>query len=145
MAEAQLKFRDAQLHEALLETRGNLSAAARYLAEKWDTPCTREYVRKRVKATPELLALVERMREEHIDQAEDNIFNAVHNGDYNASVLVVRTLGKERGWVPKEERQTDIDASSLVDAIQKGRDRAREAPPSDTPSTALEDQTTNGE
>lgn len=143
--EPDYKFKDSQIKEALLETRGNLTEAAKFVTQKWNDTCSRAYLKRRIESTPALLGLLEEIREEFVDKAEDNIFLAVESGDYQASVLVVRTLGKERGWVPKEEVDGKLDATAVVEAIQKGRERARSGTP-DAPSDTgvAEDQPSNG-
>lgn len=143
--EPHYKFKDSQIREALLETRGNLTEAAKFITSKWNDTCSRTYLKRRVEASPALLGLLEEIREEIVDRAEDNIFLSVESGDYQASVLVVRTLGKERGWVPKEEVDGKLDATAVVEAIQKGRERVRSGA-TDTPTATdvAEDQPSDG-
>jgi hypothetical protein len=117
------KFDDDQMIEALQATRCNLAQAAVFLAKKWGRPCHRRYVVQTVKRRRRLAEFVREYREMVADQAEAIIFQAVDNGDYQASVLVVRTLGKERGWVPKAEKDLKLPAESLVEAIARGRAR----------------------
>jgi hypothetical protein len=117
------KFDDDQIIEALQATRCNLAQASAFLAKKWGRPCHRKYVVQTVKRRRCLVEFVREYRETVADQAEAIIFQAVENGDYQASVLVVRTLGKDRGWVPKAEKELKLPAESLVEAIARGRAR----------------------
>jgi hypothetical protein len=117
------KFDDDQIIEALQATRCNLAEATRFLVRKWNVPCSRHHVAVVVKRRRRLTEWVREYREIVADRAEANIFRAVENGDYQASVLVVRTLGKDRGWVPRSEKDTKLPAASLVEAIARGRDR----------------------
>jgi hypothetical protein len=117
------KFDDDQIIEALEATRCNLAQASVFLAKKWGRPCHRNYVACTVKKRRRLVEFVREYREMVADQAEAIIFQAVDNGDYQASVLVVRTLGKDRGWAPKTEKDLKLPAESLVEAIARGRAR----------------------
>jgi hypothetical protein len=117
------KFDDDQIIEALQATRCNLAEATRFLIKKWNVPCSRHHVAAVVKRRRYLVEFVREYREMVADQAEAIIFQAVENGDYQASVLVVRTLGKDRGWVPKAEKDLKLPAESLVEAIARGRAR----------------------
>ena len=118
------KFDDDQIIEALEATRCNLAQASIFLAKKWGRSCHRKYVASTVKKRRRLVEFVREFREIVADQAEANIFQAVENGDYQASVLVVRTLGKDRGWVPKAEKDLMLPAENRLEAIARGRARA---------------------
>jgi hypothetical protein len=121
------KFSDTQIADALRDTRGNLSDAARLLTERCGIPCSRAYLKRATTSRPMLVELVADMTQAIVDKAEDNIFNLVEHGDDKASYFILRTLGKDRGYVPKEEVEGKLDASALIEAIQAGRTRARSA------------------
>lgn len=87
----------SEIYLALVETKGNLAKAAR------DLHSTRKYVMGMAADTPEIVALLEDLREGVVDQAEDNIFADVEKGDQSASRFVASTLGKKRGWSPGVE------------------------------------------
>lgn len=89
------------------EHRGNISAIARSEGEKRST--VKEYIDK----TPELVQALSDWRQGIIDKSEDNIFLAVEKGDLASSKMVAATLGKDRGWVPREE-QTGKDGKDLI-------------------------------
>jgi hypothetical protein len=130
--EPDYKFNSDQIKDAILEADGNLADAARLLVAKWGVSCTRQYVKDAVDKRPELLGWYADFRQEVVDKAEGNIFRCVREGDYQASVLVVRTLGKERGWVPKEEVEAKVDGEVLLTKMSEGRKRARAALGEDT-------------
>ena len=119
------KFDDDQIIEALEATRCNLAEATRFLIKKWDVPCSRNYVVRTVKKRRRLTEWVKEFRAIAIDEAEAVIFQAVENGDYQASVLVVGTLGKDRGWVPRAEKDLKLSPKDQLEAIARGRDRAK--------------------
>jgi hypothetical protein len=104
------KFSDTQIADALRVTRGNLSDAARLLTERCGISCSRAYLKRATTSRPMLVELVADMTQAIVDKAEDNIFNLVEHGDDKASYFILRTLGKDRGYVPKEE----VEASSTL-------------------------------
>lgn len=84
----------AEIYEALIASNGNISGATRELGS------SRLYVMNTINSTPELVALLDELREGSIDKAEQNIFADVEKGDQSASRFVVSTIGKKRGWNP---------------------------------------------
>lgn len=73
-------------------THGNYMVCARRLG------VSRTAIRKRVKKSPEISALVEDFREGQLDKAEAALFRAVERGNIRAICFVLRTLGKDRGY-----------------------------------------------
>lgn len=86
-----------------VEQRGNLTAMARELGRS--RPKLVAYVNK----TPEVLALLEDIREQVVDQAEQNIYAAVDAGDLAASKFVLQTLGRDRGYVERKQVEGSLD------------------------------------
>jgi hypothetical protein len=119
------KFDDDQIIEALQASGCNFAEATRFLIKKWNVPCSRNYVAAVVKKRRPLTEWVHEYRASAIDQAEANLFRQVENGDIKASVLVARTLGKDRGWVPRSEKGEKLSSADQVAAIAKGRARAK--------------------
>ncbi len=83
---------DAQIYEALIATEGNKSKAAR------DLGMSRKRLVERAERIPALVALMEDLREDILDTAEDNVFADVRKNDPTANRFVLSTLGKTRGW-----------------------------------------------
>jgi hypothetical protein len=96
-----------EVRDLLIAENGNVSAVARALYR------SRSVVKNWIDTKPELVATLMDMREEVVDQAERNIFAAVSLGDQGASKFVAMTLGKDRGWVPREEK-TGKDGADLI-------------------------------
>lgn len=88
---------DRTVEAALLKCRGNYAAAAKALG------VTRQAVSKYVKERPELLEAVNDQREARIDRAESALDKAIDRGAPWAISLTLRTQGKERGWVERQE------------------------------------------
>jgi hypothetical protein len=122
--EPHRKFQNAEIIEALTETRGNLTEAAKFLVRKTGLTCTRAHLKMRTESDPELLGYMDDLRQELLDRAEDNIFMGVFSGDKKDSMFILRTLGKERGYVPKEEVDASLSPETIVAAIKRGRERA---------------------
>lgn len=99
---------DDAIYVALQNHKGNISAVAR------DLDRSPAVIRKRVKEHKELNALHDELRQAVIDKAEDNIFEAVEKGDLVQSALIVRTLGKDRGWSPRTEHTGENGAPMVV-------------------------------
>jgi len=89
------------------EFRGNVSAIAR------DFGVWRSNLVQYISTKPELQAALDDIRQTVVDKAESNIFAAVEQGDLGSSKMVVSMLGKDRGWVTREE-QTGKDGAPLV-------------------------------
>lgn len=82
----------AEIIEALEEAEGNVAAAARKLEVK------RAYLKARIDKEPQLILMLDDMREEIKDDAQSNMFKAVKAGDRGASQFVLSTLGRDRGF-----------------------------------------------
>ena len=104
-------FRDPAKVERYLrlieECRGNVSAIAR------EEGVARTIAKGYIDKTPELVSALYDWRQSIVDTAEDNIFKAAEKGDLASSKMIVATLGKDRGWVPREEK-TGADGTPLV-------------------------------
>lgn len=89
------------------EHRGNVSAIAR------DECISRSVCKQYIDKVPELAAALDDIRQTVVDAAEKNIFAATESGDLPCSKMVVAMLGKDRGWVPREEK-TGADGAPLI-------------------------------
>lgn len=126
VTEPDYKFATSLIIEALTEARGNLTEAAKFIARRTGETCSRQYVKDACDKRPALLAFVDDLRQEVVDKAESNIFGAVFEGDVRMSVLVAERLGKDRGWVKKEEIEVS-DPNQSVERLHAARERARAA------------------
>lgn len=102
-------YTDQELIELLEANRGNKAACARALNIR------RGSFDDLVNTRPDVLAAYQDLREELVDRAETNIFNAVEAGDKGLSQYVVATLGKNRGWAGRQEL-TGKDGEELAPA-----------------------------
>lgn len=65
--------------------------------------CAPNTVRSYIKRYPTLAAVVNEQREGMVDRAEVSLRKAVLNGEQWAVALVLKTLGKSRGYVERQE------------------------------------------
>ena len=101
------KYTTAQIIEALREKHGNLSAASRYLG------CSRDTVSRYINTYPTVKAVADEERETLIDFAENQLFQQVKDGNITAIIFTLKTIGKSRGYVERQE-VTGADGGAVV-------------------------------
>ena len=100
------KYTTAKMIEALRETHGNLSAAARFLN------CSRNTIARYIELYPTVKAVADEERETLIDFAENQLFQQVKDGNITAIIFTLKTIGKHRGYVERQE-VTGADGGKL--------------------------------
>lgn len=105
----------AEIAASLEKNRGNLSKCSRDLSVR------RKNLVERIGKHPDLQAVLDEIRDERIDKAEDNIYDDLDKGDPAASRFVLATLGKDRGWVTRNE-STGKGGGDLSVTIKKFSD-----------------------
>jgi DNA-binding protein Fis len=95
-----IKVTDDEIAEQLERSLGNITHAARALGVHGAT------IRGRLKKVPRLAAIAAEVRERTVDTAELQLTQAVNKGEKWAIELVLRTLGKNRGYVERVENET---------------------------------------
>jgi hypothetical protein len=98
-----------QLILALTASQGKIASAARRLG------CDRAVVYKYLKKFPQIEEAVTEAREFQIDTTELKLFEAIEKGEPWAITLYLKTQGRSRGYIEKQEM--DINAS--VDQTMK--------------------------
>ena len=83
--------------EALREKHGNLSAAARFLG------CSRNTISRYIDTYSTVQAVADEERETLIDFAENQLFKQVQDGNITAIIFTLKTIGKHRGYVERQE------------------------------------------
>lgn len=58
----------------------------------------RANLKARIDKEPDLVSLLDDLRQSVLDTAEQNVFTAVEASDQAASQFVLRTIGKDRGY-----------------------------------------------
>jgi hypothetical protein len=99
----QSQYSDRQIADAIRKCRGNLSATARTLGLR------RRKLKERVDRVPALVSVWREELEALLDRAEENIYASVYEGDHRASIFVLRTLGRDRGYCESTELRGDTE------------------------------------
>jgi alanine-alpha-ketoisovalerate/valine-pyruvate aminotransferase len=91
------KFTNAQIIEAVKSMNGMVYLAARQLG------CTPQAIYKRMEKSATIREAVDDSRGEMVDISEQKLRAAVMNGEPWAVALVLKTLGKSRGYVERQQ------------------------------------------
>lgn len=86
-----------QIEFAIRQTAGNIAQAARALG------VSRSTVNRRVSQSEALKEVVDEVREELVDIAESALRREVVNGNITAIIFTLKTQGKNRGYVERQE------------------------------------------
>jgi len=101
------KYTSDKMIKAIREKHGNLSAAARYLG------CSRNTIARYIENYPTVKAVYDEERETLIDFAENQLFQQVKDGNITAIIFTLKTIGKHRGYVERQE-VTGADGGAIV-------------------------------
>lgn len=88
---------DAQIREALTATNGMVSLAAARLGI---APRT---LYARLERVPSLREALSDERERMLDIAENKLFEQIQAGNYRAIAFYLRTIGRSRGYIERQE------------------------------------------
>lgn len=110
-----VKFTNAQIIEGLKSVNGMVYLAARKIG------CNPQTIYNRMKKNTAIREACDNARGELIDISEQKLRAAVMNGEPWAVAMVLKTLGKHRGYVERQE-VTGAD-SSPIELIVKYADR----------------------
>lgn len=103
----QLPLSDALVEQGIMACKGNLQKVAEAVGQPRQR--IHEYIYKQDEegnyARPELVSLLATQREVRIDNAEHQLDQATDRGEPWAIALTLRTLGKGRGYVEKQEME----------------------------------------
>jgi len=86
-----------QVIKAIMDNHGLLAAAAR------DLGVTRKTVYNYVKRYPTIAQAVQDARDTTLDMAEGQLMKAVRNGNVTAIMFLLKTVGRNRGYVERQE------------------------------------------
>jgi hypothetical protein len=91
------RYSAQQVAEALTETKGMMFIAAQRLG------CSQETVRKYCLKYPVVQAAKDAQRGMMIDTAELKLWQSIQNGEAWGITLCLKTIGKDRGYVERQE------------------------------------------
>lgn len=112
------RYSDGQLEAAIIKGGGFVSFAARSLG------MSRQHLYKRIEQSDRLKEVLEEVREEAIDTAELALRNQVIGGNIAAIIFTLKTLGKHRGFVERQEVQSvgePVPVRIVEDIVETGR------------------------
>jgi hypothetical protein len=109
------RYTDKQIENALVKSSGLVYLAAKFLK------CTPLTIYTRMKKNKVLKAICNDCRGEIVDLAEQKLKKAVKRGDAWAITMVLRTLGRRRGYVSRQEiaRAGDSEVPSTFEEWRK--------------------------
>ena len=100
-------MRKKDLVEAIQKYNGNISAVARAFK------VNRSTIYSDIEKRPELKELIQDERETMLDDAESELNKQVKRGNTTALLFFLKTQGKRRGYVERQE-VTGADGQSIV-------------------------------
>ena len=106
---------DEKLKQALQESNGNISHAARSLG------ISRNAIHQHVNANPELKQILDDSRQTMLDEAENALLSAVREKRGWAVCFTLKTIGQERGYIER----ADQSHSGTVEVIIRREDRSK--------------------
>ena len=101
------RITNADVEQHIEPTKGNVAAIARALGTSRGT------VWNRIQASPALQTLLSDARETMLDNAESALYRAVLGGEAWAVCFFLKTQGKRRGYVERQE-VTGADGGAIV-------------------------------
>lgn len=105
----------ADIEPLVAEYNGNIAAIARRLG------VSRGTIHNRMKDSPKLGVAIEDARESMIDNVESALYREVLAGNVTAMIFWLKTQGKRRGWVERQEL-TGADGKDVVIRVVYGYD-----------------------
>ncbi len=113
--------------EALRESSGLVTLAARRLG------CSHTTIQRALKDSKKVRDARHEAREAFLDSAEESLMKKVEDGDLTAIIFTLKTLGKGRGYVERQE--IDMQDHTLTVKLPeelKGGDTEQQSPQGDT-------------
>ena len=106
---------DEKLKQALQESNGNISHAARTMG------ISRNAIHQHVNANPELKQILDDSRQTMLDEAENALLSAVREKQGWAVCFTLKTIGQERGYIER----ADQSHSGSVEVVIRREDRRK--------------------
>lgn len=97
------KYTVEQMKQAILHGEGFISRSIDFLSAGDDMRCSPNTFKRYLKEYPELADLKAYYREKLVDLAEIGLMGRILAGDTVAMIWVTKTLGKDRGYVERQE------------------------------------------
>lgn len=114
-----LQIKTERIKEALEKTHGAIWLAAEKI------PCHARTIQRRAEKVQEVREIIDKWRNRRIDMAEVMLDKAVANGEPWAIQFTLKTQGKDRGWVDRQELTgadgKDLSANLVIYIPDNGR------------------------
>ncbi len=107
------KLKRQAIVEALQKMQGNVSAAARQLG------VSREYLSRTIAKNEALKEIVEDARQSMVDNAESALNRAVINGEAWAVCFTLKTQGRKRGYVERQELEHTGAGGGAIEIVAR--------------------------
>ncbi len=111
------KFTPEQVITAIEKAHGKVLFASKLLK------CSRQTIMNYVENYPGVKAALVEARENMLDTAEDKLFKAISKGNMTAILFYLKTQGKQRGYIERQE-MTGLDGEPLKVVITYAGDNA---------------------
>lgn len=95
--------------EVIHESKGLIAVAARSLG------ISRRQLYHERDRHPEIAEAIEEAREIIVDKAENSLYKQIEEGNTIATIFLLKTLGKSRGYI--ESRDTNVTGDVVVDLV----------------------------
>ncbi len=109
------RINDEELKQALQQSNGNISHAARVMG------ISRNAIHQHVNASPELKQILDDARQTMLDEAENALLSAVREKQGWAVCFTLKTIGQERGYIER----ADQSHSGSVEVVIRREDRRK--------------------
>ncbi|MBD3292310.1 MAG: hypothetical protein GF393_05260 [Armatimonadia bacterium] len=90
-------YKTEHILKAICDCGGSVTDAAKALG------CARNTIAKRAEKEPEIAEAIRDAREAMVDEAEKSLFTAVKKGEAWAVCFCLKTQGKSRGYVERQQ------------------------------------------
>lgn len=98
----KLSGKKEMIAEVIQKSRGNISVAAKMLG------VSRNTIYRYIKDDNELSSMLDDERETMIDNVESKLYSEAINGNITAMIFFLKTQGKKRGYIDRQEFSGDI-------------------------------------
>jgi hypothetical protein len=109
------RFTAEKMAETLVAHRGMVFLTAKALG------CHHDTVQNYINKYPTVRAARDASRGEMVDEAEARLWRAIAHNEPWAIAFCLRTLGKDRGYVPQVEQKNLTDYEGLASLLQQAR------------------------
>lgn len=125
------------LIQAIRDASGNIAGVARRMG------CTRKTIYNWIERDKDVAEELHEVRENLLDECEKTLFDIAKQGNLGAIMFILRTIGKDRGYVERSEvdnrlitkgYEVDVSPDQWPDVIESSSDA--QLLPGDTDVTA---------